>query len=108
MDGLIYAYGMSGNKSEALKVLDKLNRLNKEHHTQLPWENQLFIYIGLGEHDQAFELLEKAYHNGLSVKRLLDTPYLDPLRSDSRSRTSSGGLASPSDRPRVLQVVVDS
>ena len=84
LDGLIYAYGMSGNKSEALKKLDELNRLNKQHHTQLPWENQLFIQIGLGEHDQAFELLEKAYHDGLSVKRLLDTPYVDPLRSDPR------------------------
>ena len=84
LDGLIYAYGMSGNRKEALKVLDKLNKLTKQHHVQLPWENQLFIHIGLGEHDQAFELMEKAYHDGLSVKRLLSTPYVDPLRSDPR------------------------
>ncbi len=84
LDGLIYAYGMSGNKSEALKLLDQLKRLNKQHHTQIPWENWLFVYVGLGEHDKAFELMEKAYKEGLSVKRLLDTPYVDPLRSDPR------------------------
>jgi tetratricopeptide (TPR) repeat protein len=84
LDGLIYAYGMSGNRSEALKALDKRKRLNKQHHTQIPWENWLLIHMGLGEHDKAFEVLEKAYHEGLNVKRLLDTPYLDPLRSDPR------------------------
>ena len=84
LDGLIYAYGMSGNRSEALKVLDKLKRLNKQHHTQIPWENWLLIHMGLGEHDKAFEVLEKAYQEGLNVKRLLDMPYLDPLRSDPR------------------------
>src|SRR6185436_1856574 len=84
LDGLIYAYGLSGNKSEALRVLDKLLRLNKQQHTQIPWENWLYIQIGLGENDKAFEVLEKAYAEGLSVKRLLDTPYLDPLRSDPR------------------------
>ena len=84
LDGLIYAYGMSGNRSEALKLLDKLKRLNKQHHTQIPWENWVYVHIGLGEHDKAFELLEKAYREGSSVKRLLDSPYLDPLRSDPR------------------------
>jgi tetratricopeptide (TPR) repeat protein len=84
LDGLIYAYGMSGNKSEALKLLNELNKLTKQHHTQIPWENRLFIQIGLGEHNKAFEIMEKAYRDGLSVKRLLDTPYVDPLRSDPR------------------------
>ncbi len=84
LDGLIYAYGMSEKRSEALKVLDKLKRLTRQHHTQIPWENWLLIHIGLGEHDKAFEVLEKAYQEGLSVKRLLITPYLDPLRSDPR------------------------
>jgi TolB-like protein/DNA-binding winged helix-turn-helix (wHTH) protein/Tfp pilus assembly protein PilF len=84
LDGLIYAYGLSGNRGEALKVLDKLKRLSKQHHTQLPWENWLNIHIGLGEHDKAFEVLEKAHQEGSNVKRALDTPYLDPLRSDSR------------------------
>jgi len=84
LDGLIYAYGMSGNRREALKLLDKLKKLSAQKHTQIPWENWVYIYVGVGEHDKAFELLEKAHHDGLSVKRLLDTPYLDPLRSDPR------------------------
>jgi TolB-like protein/Tfp pilus assembly protein PilF len=84
LDGLIYAYGMSGNRSEALKVLDKLERLTKQHHTQIPWENWLFIHIGLGDHDKAFELLEKAHREGSNVKRQLMGPSLDPLRGDPR------------------------
>jgi TolB-like protein/DNA-binding winged helix-turn-helix (wHTH) protein/tetratricopeptide (TPR) repeat protein len=84
LDGLIYAYGRSGNRSEALKVRDKLERLTKQHNAQIPWENWVYIHIGLGDHDKAFAILEKAYREGLSVKRLLDAPYLDPLRSDPR------------------------
>jgi TolB-like protein/DNA-binding winged helix-turn-helix (wHTH) protein/Flp pilus assembly protein TadD len=84
LDGLIYAYGMSGNRSEALKVLDKLKRLTRQHHTQIPWENWMVIQIGLGDHDKAFQVLEKAYQKGLNVKRLLYTPYVDPLRGDPR------------------------
>jgi tetratricopeptide (TPR) repeat protein len=84
LDGLIYAYGMSGNRSEALKLLGKLNRLSKQQHTQIPWEHWLFIHIGLGDHDKAFELLEKAHREGWRVKRAFDTPYVDPLRSDPR------------------------
>ena len=84
LDGLIYAHSMSGNRSEALKLLDKLERLNEQHHMQIPWENWLLVHIGLGEHDKAFELLEKANQEGLRVKRALETPYVDPLRSDPR------------------------
>lgn len=83
LDGLIYAHGMAGNRSEALKVLDKLKKLNKQN-IQIPWENWVFVYIGLGDHDKAFELLEKAFQEHLSVKRFFDTPYVDPLRSDPR------------------------
>ncbi|MCA1600334.1 MAG: tetratricopeptide repeat protein [Acidobacteria bacterium] len=84
LDGLIYAYGMSGNRSEALKVMAKLQRLTKQHHTQIPWENWVFIHIGLGDHDKAFELLEKAHREGSNVKRQLMGPSLDPLRADPR------------------------
>jgi tetratricopeptide (TPR) repeat protein len=84
LDGLIYAYGMSGNRREALRVLDKLERLTKQHHTQIPWENWLFIHIGLGDHDKAFELLEKAHREGSNVKRQLMGPSVDPLRGDPR------------------------
>jgi TolB-like protein/DNA-binding winged helix-turn-helix (wHTH) protein/tetratricopeptide (TPR) repeat protein len=84
LDGLIYAYGMSGNRREALKALAKLEMLTKQHHTQIPWENWVFIHIGLGEHDKAFELLEKAHREGANVKRQLMGPSLDPLRGDPR------------------------
>jgi len=84
LDGLIYAYAMSGNRSEALRLLGELKRLTKQQQTQLPWENWVHIHIGLGENDKAFEILEKAYRDGFRVKRYLDTPYADPLRADPR------------------------
>jgi TolB-like protein/DNA-binding winged helix-turn-helix (wHTH) protein/Tfp pilus assembly protein PilF len=84
LDALIYAYGRWGKRNEALKVLDELKRLTKQQPTQLLLENQLNIYIGLGEYDKAFEALNKAHQEGLRVKRALGTPYLDPLRSDPR------------------------
>ena len=84
LDGLIYAHGMSGNRAEARKLMDELMQLSKQQHTQIPWENWLNIHIGLGEHDKVFELLEQGYRDGLNVKRALDTPYADPLRSDPR------------------------
>ncbi|MGH9963025.1 MAG: tetratricopeptide repeat protein, partial [Pyrinomonadaceae bacterium] len=82
LDGMIYAYGKSGNRSEALGILGELKRITKQHQTQIPWVNWALIHIGLGEHDKAFEVLEKAYRDGQNIKPFLNTPYTDPLRSD--------------------------
>ena len=68
----------------SLRLLGELKRLTKQHHTQLPWENWVHIDIGLRENDKALEILEKAYKDGLRVKRYLDSPFADPLRSDPR------------------------
>ena len=84
LDGLIYAHAMSGNRSEALRVLSELKRLTKQHQTQVPWVNWVLIHIGLGEHGKAFEALEKARREGDNIKPFLNTPYVDPLRSDAR------------------------
>ena len=84
LDAIIYAYGLSGKRNEALQVLAELGRLTKQNHAQLPWESWLFIHIGLGEHDKAFALLEKAHRERRGIKRALDMPYVDPLRSDPR------------------------
>ena len=44
----------------------------------------MHLHIGLGEYDKALAILEKAYQEGFRVKRYLDTPYADSLRSDPR------------------------
>jgi hypothetical protein len=95
-DGLIYAHGLSGNRTEALKLAADLDSLTKQQHAEIPWEQRVFIQIGLKDHDRAFETLEKAHREGSRVKRILGTPYVDPLRSDTRfaNLASRVGLSS--------------
>jgi DNA-binding winged helix-turn-helix (wHTH) protein/Tfp pilus assembly protein PilF len=80
---LAYAYAVSGNRSEAQKILDELRELSKQHY--IPPFNFAVIYMGLGEKDKAFEWLGNACQErsqlllGLKVD-----PLFDSLRSDSR------------------------
>src|SRR2546426_6518654 len=59
-----YTYAVSGKRGEAQKVLDELSELSKRRYVQ-PFDLAL-IYTGIGEEDQAFAWLEKAYeeHSG--------------------------------------------
>jgi len=53
------AYGRSGKKEEALKILSQLDELSKERYIS-PLQRSA-VYMGLGMYDQAFEYLEKAF-----------------------------------------------
>ena len=76
-------YAMSGQRYKALKMLDRLNELSQERYVS-PFYRAI-IYMGLGEKDQAFEYLEKAYLERESWMATLGTfPLLDSLRSDPR------------------------
>lgn len=78
-----YIYSMSGNKDKALKVLDELNKLSKQRYVS-PFQIAL-IYAGLGQNDQAFELLEKAYgERDPWLVYLKVEPSFDSLHSDQR------------------------
>lgn len=83
--GLIgYGYGMAGMKretQEALKELDNLSRQNR----YVSSSSKMWVYIGLGEKDRAFEWLERAYEERSWFLGLLAAdPLFDPLRSDPR------------------------
>ena len=77
------AYAVSGKRDKAKKVLDEL----KERATRsyVPPYRIATVYNGLGEKDQAFEWLERAYEerSGSLVFLKVD-PMFDNLRSDSR------------------------
>jgi DNA-binding winged helix-turn-helix (wHTH) protein/TolB-like protein/Tfp pilus assembly protein PilF len=76
-----YAYATAGKRDEANAILKELN---DQKQLVSPFETAL-IYIGLGEHEQAFTLLEKAYNERAWQMGLLKVePIFDPLRSDSR------------------------
>jgi TolB-like protein/Tfp pilus assembly protein PilF len=89
--GLGNAYAVSGNRAEAQKVLDHLKELSA-HHWVAPY-NVAVIYAGLGEKDQAFALLERAYRDRsyylpsfLTVDERLDNLHSDPRFADLKKR----------------------
>ena len=76
------AYAASGRRSEAARILNELKEQQSKQRYALGIAD---IYIGLGEKDQAFSWLEKAYADradGLTFLKL-DSIY-DPLRADPR------------------------
>jgi eukaryotic-like serine/threonine-protein kinase len=82
--GLGHAYAVSGDRGEANKVLDKLKEISAQRYVA-PY-NVAVIYAGLGEKDEAFDWLNRAYNDRsylLPVYLNTDTR-LDSLRSDPR------------------------
>ena len=77
------AYGLAGRKADATKVLNELLELNKSRYvTPAALVN---VYVGLGDKEQAFVWLEKAYQEGSNyVVWLKVFPLLDPIRFDPR------------------------
>ena len=80
---LRHAYALSGRRAEAQAGLDELKELSKQAFV-LPYHIAA-IHTGLGERDQAFEWLEKAYqehYGGLAYVNV--EPKFDSLRADPR------------------------
>jgi TolB-like protein/DNA-binding winged helix-turn-helix (wHTH) protein/Tfp pilus assembly protein PilF len=77
-----WAYAVSGNKAEARAILDSLKK-----KTQFSYVSPYLIasiYGALGEKDEAFEWLEKAFDTRDGLSYMLVDPKMDPLRSDPR------------------------
>ncbi len=55
-----HAYAVSGKKAEALKIIEELKDLSARSY--VPPYNIAVVYAGLGEKDQAFAWLERAYN----------------------------------------------
>jgi TolB-like protein/DNA-binding winged helix-turn-helix (wHTH) protein/Tfp pilus assembly protein PilF len=80
---LASAYAMSGNTVQARKLLRELMDIQKQRYVSPAAIAQL--YVALGEKDQAFEWLEKAYQERSNMMAYLGvTPTVDALRSDPR------------------------
>jgi serine/threonine-protein kinase len=81
--GLGHAYALSGNRIEAQRVLDHLKELSA--HSYVAPYNFAIIYAGLGEKDQVFAWLDRAYQDRsyflavyLKTDARLDTLHADP------------------------------
>ena len=78
--GLGYSYGLAGMREDAENMLQSLT----ENPSTAPYELAI-VHLGLGHHDQAMELLVKAYDARDSQLIYINRgPKFDPLRSDPR------------------------
>ena len=89
--GLGHAYALSGNKSEAQKVLSHLNELSSRNYVS-PYSRAI-IYAGLGEKDQVFAWLDRAFQERsyflavyLPTDSRLDSLHADPRFVDLKRR----------------------
>jgi TolB-like protein/Flp pilus assembly protein TadD len=81
---LARAYGLSGNKVEALKILDQLKELSKQRYVGA--YSFALVYLGLGDKEEALHWLEKSYQDraGSDIGYIRVDPLLDPLHGDPR------------------------
>lgn len=81
--GLGSAYAGAGQRREAMKVLDEMQKLSAKAY--VPPYRFAQVYAALGDRDQAFAWLEKSYlDRNISLTWLLVNSEMDLLRSDPR------------------------
>ncbi len=79
---LCHAYAVSGNKNEALKITHELEA------SHAPAFALALVYLGLGDRDRTFSLLEQAYEEHFPIMpEALQDPLFDPIRPDPRFQT---------------------
>ena len=77
------AYALAGKKNEAVKIIHEIEGLSTDNYVS-PTSTAI-AYIGLGEEDRVFELLEEAYRERCNNLVFINVhPAFDNLRSDSR------------------------
>ena len=79
---LAYTHARLNERSQALRALNELRELSKKRY--VPSTSFAIIYVGLGDKDQAFTWLEKAYEKRARLPMLKIDPIWDPLRADLR------------------------
>jgi TolB-like protein/Tfp pilus assembly protein PilF len=85
-----HLYAKIGRKNEALAILKQLRELRESSKQRYvsPY-NLALIHIGLGQKDEAIQLLEETYEDrdGYNIAFIKVEPMLDPLRGDPRFET---------------------
>ena len=81
--GLGHAYGMAGRTDEAREVLDDMLAASKKWY--VPPVQIAFVCLSIGEMDQAYDFMEKAYRErSWELAFMREEPWLDDLHSDGR------------------------
>jgi Tetratricopeptide repeat len=81
---LASAKAQSGDKDAAVRLLAELEELSQHRHVPSYWRT--FLYLSLGNRDEAVRWLEQgiADHDGVNIGMIKIDPWLDPLRGDPR------------------------
>jgi len=82
LSGLGYTHARAGRRAEAQHYLDELNALAAQEY--LEPRTQALVYVGLGDHDRAIELLTKACDEHTFTIDFVNKPTWDDLRTDPR------------------------
>ena len=78
-----YSYAAAGQPDRARQMLERLRQLSGRQYVS-PWD-MATVYVGLGEKDEAFRWLERAYEDRVWLMGLLAIePALASLRPDPR------------------------
>lgn len=81
--GLGHMYGVTGQRSQALRVLKEIERMSGQHYVS-PYAAAL-VHLGLGDQEKTLELLKQSYDEKANwLVWLLKDPRWDPMRSDPR------------------------
>jgi tetratricopeptide (TPR) repeat protein len=78
-----YVYARLGKHAEAHHILETY--LEESKRTYVSWYGIAFVYVGLGQKDQAFACLEKAYdQKDVRLRDLNVEPVFESVRFDPR------------------------
>jgi eukaryotic-like serine/threonine-protein kinase len=96
------AYGRAGRRNDAERLDRQLDALSRSRYVSSVY--RALIQMGLGDHPNAFALLEKAYTERSDWMPQLDAePEFDPLRADSHFRALLRRVAAAPLTTRVAQ-----
>ncbi|UCH65956.1 MAG: hypothetical protein JSW63_02135 [Ignavibacterium sp.] len=94
LGGLGHAYGIAGRKEEAKKILDEMLNYTPKYH--IPPVQIAFVYAGLGDDDNVFKMLKRAYvEHSWELIFIREEPWFDYLREDKRFKEFVSRLKFP-------------
>jgi TolB-like protein/DNA-binding winged helix-turn-helix (wHTH) protein/Tfp pilus assembly protein PilF len=80
---LVRAYAHAGRRTDALRLLDELKR--RQQTGYIPSAALVNAYLGLGDNEQTFSWLERAYKEHSPILQYIKVhPFFDPIRGDPR------------------------
>jgi TolB-like protein/Flp pilus assembly protein TadD len=79
-----HAYASSGNKREALKILEELKEISRQRYVSM--YSFAIVYLALGDKQEALRWLEQCYQDraGADIGWIRVDALVDPLRGDPR------------------------